>query len=71
MVTVNVDAPIALWAVPRSRSTAFLRIMIERGDLDVVHEPFSYLSEEGGFEMAGRRTTSMPELLGALLEGTG
>ncbi|MGH3731587.1 MAG: hypothetical protein ACRDTU_23000, partial [Micromonosporaceae bacterium] len=42
-----------------------------RGDLDVVHEPFSYLSEEGGFEMAGRRTTSMPELLGALLEGTG
>lgn len=31
---------IALWAVPRSTSTAFERMMRERGDLDCLHEPF-------------------------------
>lgn len=60
-------APIALWAVPRSRSTAFLRVMTERGDLEVVHEPFSYLIEDGSFEVAGAVTTSMPQLLRELL----
>ena len=33
---------IALWAHPRSMSTATERIMRERGDLDVLHEPFMY-----------------------------
>lgn len=33
--------PIALWAVPRSCSTAFERIFEERGDFEVYHEPFS------------------------------
>ena len=32
---------LALWAVPRSASTAFERMMIERGDHHVVDEPFS------------------------------
>ena len=32
----------ALWCHPRSASTAFERIMRERGDLDVLHEPFMY-----------------------------
>lgn len=32
---------IALWAHPRSRSTAFERVFIERGDFQVFHEPFS------------------------------
>ena len=39
---------IALWAVPRSVSTAFERMMMERGDFFVMHEPFSasyYMSE--------------------------
>jgi hypothetical protein len=31
----------ALWAVPRSTSTAFERMVIERGDHHVVDEPFS------------------------------
>jgi hypothetical protein len=38
-----------LWAVPRSASTAFERMMIERGDHRVVDEPFSahyYFGEE-------------------------
>ncbi len=41
--------PIALWAVPRSLSTAFERSFVEREDLDVLHEPFSvsyYYSED-------------------------
>ncbi|MGH3663417.1 MAG: hypothetical protein ACRDTQ_16370 [Micromonosporaceae bacterium] len=62
--------PIALWATPRSRSTAFLRAMMERGDLLVVHEPFSGLVEEGAFELAGERACSMPELLSAMLRQT-
>ena len=32
---------LALWAVPRSVSTAFERMMMERGDFFVFHEPFS------------------------------
>lgn len=33
--------PLALWAVPRSVSTAFERVFVERGDFEVFHEPFS------------------------------
>ena len=32
---------LALWAHPRSLSTALERIVIERGDFEVMHEPFS------------------------------
>jgi hypothetical protein len=42
-------APIVLWAVPRSSSTAFERVFRERGDMDVLHEPYSvsyYFSDE-------------------------
>jgi hypothetical protein len=41
--------PIALWAVPRSISTAFERYFVERDDFEVLHEPFSasyYYSED-------------------------
>ena len=31
-----------LWAHPRSVSTAFERVMRERGDVTVFHEPFMY-----------------------------
>ena len=40
---------IALWTHPRSISTAMERVMMERGDLTVLHEPFSliyYVSEQ-------------------------
>src|ERR687893_2968708 len=33
--------PIALWAVPRSLSTAFERVFVERDDPEVPREPFS------------------------------
>ena len=35
------DKPVALWAVPRSISTAFERVFVERDDFEVLHEPFS------------------------------
>ncbi len=41
--------PVALWAVPRSISTAFERVFVERDDFEVFHEPFSasyYYSED-------------------------
>lgn len=33
---------IALWTHPRTISTAFERVMMERGDMKILHEPFSY-----------------------------
>ncbi len=41
------DRPIVLWAVPRSRSTAFERIFVERDDVEVLHEPFSAVYYHG------------------------
>ncbi len=38
---------VALWAHSRSASTAFVRMMIERGDVTVLHEPLLALHEEG------------------------
>jgi hypothetical protein len=55
-----------LWSAPRSRSTAFFRMMAERGDFTVVHEPFSYLAEFGYADIAGARVRSPAELLAAL-----
>jgi len=40
-VSSSKELPLALWTTPRSVSTAFERMMIERGDLTVLHEPFS------------------------------
>jgi hypothetical protein len=40
-----------MWAHPRSASTAFLRMMIERGDVTVVHEPLVTLTDEGEVPM--------------------
>jgi sulfate adenylyltransferase len=38
---VTQSKPVALWAVPRSISTAFERVFVERDDFEVLHEPFS------------------------------
>lgn len=38
---------IAMWAHSRSTSTAFLRMMIERGDVTTVYEPWLALTEAG------------------------
>ncbi|HEV2372904.1 MAG TPA: sulfotransferase family protein [Streptosporangiaceae bacterium] len=56
-----------LWSVPRSRSTAFFRMMAERGDFTVVHEPFSYLVMYGHTDVGGTLVRSEPDLVRALL----
>jgi len=64
---------IALWAHSRSASTAFGRMMIERGDVAVLHEPFLALAQGepvpvpapgGGF----RAARTGPELVARLAE---
>lgn len=45
---------LALWAVPRSASTGFERMMIERGDHQVIDEPYS-ASYYHGPEQVSRR----------------
>ncbi|MFI6601487.1 sulfotransferase family protein [Nonomuraea sp. NPDC050536] len=60
---------IVMWAHSRSASTAFLRMMIERGDVAVLHEPFLALTEEGSLELPGGVTArSEKELLDRLKE---
>lgn len=70
MLTTDPAGPalIALWSAPRCRSTAFLRMMTERADRMVVHEPFSQLSDFGGFDLAGTRVTTEDALMDRLLE---
>ena len=55
-----------LWSAPRSRSTAFFRMMTERGDVTAVHEPFSYLAQFGHVGIGGTRITAVPALIAAL-----
>lgn len=60
-----------MWAHSRSASTAFLRMMIERGDVTVVHEPFLALTEEGTVTLpapdGGERVARSAQELLALL----
>lgn len=59
---------LALWSAPRCRSTAFFRMMCERGDFRVLHEPFSYLAEFGEVTVAGAVVRQQRELLKRLRE---
>ena len=59
-------AILALWSAPRCRSTAFARMMAERGDYRVLHEPFSYLVNFGESDVGGRLIRSEPEIVPAL-----
>ena len=64
---------IVLWAHSRSASTAFVRMMIERGDVAVLHEPFLALTQGdavtvpapgGGAARSGRELTGLLAELG-------
>ncbi|MFJ3928560.1 sulfotransferase family protein [Streptomyces sp. NPDC090022] len=54
---------IALWSAPRSRSTAFLRMMMGRGDVVSLHEPFSRLADFGDAEIGDTVVHSESELI--------
>jgi hypothetical protein len=53
--------PIALWAVPRSLSTAFERVFVERDDFEVLHEPFSASYYYGEGRLSDRFSDVEPE----------
>lgn len=57
---------LALWSAPRSRSTAFARMMAERGDRTVVHEPFSQVVDFGEATVGNRVARGEREVLAAL-----
>nr|BAV57457.1 hypothetical protein [Streptomyces sp. SANK 60404] len=59
---------LTLWSAPRCRSTAFFRMMAERGDFQLLHEPFSYLAEFGFVEVGGRKVSSEADLISAVRE---
>jgi Sulfotransferase domain len=59
---------LALWSAPRCRSTPFLRMMAERGDRLVVHEPFSHVADFGAAEVDGRMVHTERALIDALHE---
>ena len=61
----------ALWSAPRARSTAFFRSMLERGDMVVVHEPFSDLAGLGETDVDGRPFDAPLALLAWLRDETG
>lgn len=57
---------IGLWSAPRSRSTAFARMMAERGDRLVVHEPFSRVVDFSRVEVGDRVAHTERDVLAAL-----
>lgn len=57
---------LALWSAPRCRSTAFARMMAERGDRIVVHEPLSRVVDFGEVEVGDRIAHSEQDVLAAL-----
>lgn len=57
---------LALWSAPRSRSTAFARMMTERDDRVVVHEPFSRVVDFGEVEVGDRVAHTEQDVLAAL-----
>jgi hypothetical protein len=59
---------IALWSAPRCRSTAFLRMMMERQDVIALHEPFSHLMDFGEARVRDRVVHSEHELMATLTE---
>jgi hypothetical protein len=59
---------IALWAAPRSRSTAFFRYMAEHGGVIALHEPFCNLVDFGETTVQGRVIRSEAALLDTIRE---
>ena len=57
---------LVLWGAPRSRSTAFYRMMAERGDFTAVFEPFAHAAVFGRARLGGRPLATGPEILAEL-----
>ena len=59
---------VALWAIPRSTSTAFEWMMRQRGDLDCLHEPFGEAWYQGEAPLWHRYTPGEVTTPGLTLE---
>lgn len=57
---------LALWSAPRCRSTAFARMIAERGDFAVLHEPFSHVKDFGEAKVGGRIVRDEAGLIAAI-----
>lgn len=57
---------LAMWSAPRCRSTAFARMMTERDDRLVVHEPFSQVVDFGEAKVGDRVAHTEGDVLAAL-----
>jgi sulfate adenylyltransferase len=58
---VTQSKPVALWAVPRSISTAFERVFVEGDDFEVLHEPFSASYYYGEDRLSDRFADAEPK----------
>jgi hypothetical protein len=59
----TVPGLIAMWAAPRSRSTAFFRYMLEHGGLVALHEPFDNIADHGSTTVNGHPVSDPVELI--------
>jgi hypothetical protein len=57
---------LALWSAPRCRSTAFARMIAERGDFTTLHEPFSHLKDFGVVQVGPAVARDEPGLIAAI-----
>ena len=60
---VTVPGLIAMWAAPRSRSTAFFRYMLEHGGLVALYEPFDNIADHGSTRVNGLTVSDAAELI--------
>lgn len=62
---------LALWSAPRSRSTVFFRMLLERDDLHLLHEPFCNVANDGNTEVGDVVVRSTADLIDAMLDLSG
>jgi hypothetical protein len=60
---ITVPGLIAMWAAPRSRSTAFFRCMLEHDGLVALHEPFDNIADHGSTMVSGHPIADPAELI--------
>jgi len=64
------DASLALWSAPRSMSTAFFRMMAERDEFRLSHEPFSELAAGRPARIGDQEYPDAASYIDALHTGT-
>ncbi|MDQ1739860.1 MAG: hypothetical protein QOE53_1512 [Pseudonocardiales bacterium] len=63
MAEVTTAAPLGLWSAPRSMSTAFFRMMAERDEFCLIHEPFYACANDQPVEVAGRELRGADQVI--------